>query len=443
MEPIKIKDNSPVEKAQLDAVPKIRDGVLNKTLAQLNRENFFLFPETVHEAEDLTEDQRILFKEGDGYQTGNVVGFIGCGDERLVITSRFDKDGNDFFFRYLLEKVLDLPNLTNTKTDADAGVASPDFLPLLFPYYLKNAVRKGIYKQYIRRSYNDSRMSGTLDVARHIRQNTPFLGNIAYHRREFSCDNSLTQLIRHTIEFIRAKPYGNTLLHKVHDEIELLLGATQSYRPQDRQRVIAQNRKNPVRHAFFHEYRSLQRLCLAILQRHSEQLGAGSRQIFGILFDCAWLWEEYVNLLICADFYHPKNRQKEGLHYLFDGKIGHIYPDFIGRNRQFRIIADAKYKNTSSIGNPDYFQVLAYMFRFDAKTGFYLYPEKEVGATDTVLLLSRGTTYEKVEARNDVRLIKHGLNIPSDTADYADFSQQMKKSEQKFLEKLRLPAAKE
>lgn len=42
-----------------------------------------------------------------------------------------------------------------------------------------------------------------------------------------------------------------------------------------------------------------------------------------------------------------------------------------------RIIADAKYKPIKNIGNRDYLQVLAYMFRFDAKAGYYLYPESE------------------------------------------------------------------
>lgn len=51
-------------------------------------------------------------------------------------------------------------------------------------------------------------------------------------------------------------------------------------------------------------------------------------------------------------------------------------------------------------------QVLAYMFRFDAKKGFYFYPEmgKE---EDAVMWLNRGSTYEKnVEAREDICLIQ-------------------------------------
>ena len=101
----------------------------------------------------------------------------------------------------------------------------------------------------------------------------------------------------------------------------------------------------------------------------------GSRQIFGILFDGAWLWEEYINSLIEDMFYHPMNKISKDKQHLFNVKTAPIYPDFISRNDEARIIADAKFKPIDNIGNKDYLQLLAYMFRFDAKTGFFLYPK--------------------------------------------------------------------
>lgn len=45
-----------------------------------------------------------------------------------------------------------------------------------------------------------------------------------------------------------------------------------------------------------------------ILRHQKHQIGKGSRQIYGILFDGAWLWEEYINSLIEDVFYHPMTR---------------------------------------------------------------------------------------------------------------------------------------
>lgn len=66
------------------------------------------------------------------------------------------------------------------------------------------------------------------------------------------------------------------------------------------------------------------------------------------------------------------------------------------------------------------------MFRFDAKKGFYFYPEME-DEEDAVMWLNRGSTYEKnVEARDDVCIIKHGFKIPTGLTEYEAFSEQMR-----------------
>ena len=45
-----------------------------------------------------------------------------------------------------------------------------------------------------------------------VKKNTPFIGNIAYSQREYSYDNYLMELVRHTIEFMKKTPCGSLLL---------------------------------------------------------------------------------------------------------------------------------------------------------------------------------------------------------------------------------------
>lgn len=433
MKLLKIKDNSAQKKETFSEIKTLTVKIADKTLEQLEREGVFVFPEIVRDAEDITQEQMILQSVNDTYRIGNVMGFLGCGEERLIIGSRFCGNGEDYFFQYLLEKVLDFPNIVDLKTDADQNDRSFHFLLFLFPHYLRAAMRKGPFKQYICRSYNDGNVKGTIDAARHIEKNTPFIGNIAYCQREFSYDNSLMELVRHTIEFIKGKPYGNKLLVKVKDEVKLVAAATPGYEPYDRQKIMEQNKKAPVRHAYFREYLALQRLCLLILRHQKHQIGTGSRQIYGILLDGAWLWEEYINSLIGDAFYHPMNKGGKGAQRLFERNVGLIYPDFISRNSERRMIADAKYKPIDNIGNRDYLQVLAYMFRFDAKTGYYLYPEAS-GSEDLSLRLNQGSTYESnVAPRDDICIVKHGLKIPVDAINYNDFVMRSKEFEQEFV----------
>ena len=433
MKLLKIKDNSGIKKEDFSEIKALTNKIADKTLEQLENEGVFVFPEFIKNADDITRDQMILQSVNDTYRSGNVMGFIGYGNERLIIESRFGGDKEDFFFQYLFDKVLDFPNIVDLESDANQDNRLFNFLLFLFPYYLKTAMRKGLFKRYIRRNYNDENVKGTIDIARHIEKNTPFTGNIAYSQREFSYDNSLMELIRHTIEFIKRKPYGNNLLVKVKDEVKLVVDATAGYEHYDRQKIIEQNKKNTVRHAYYREYLALQRLCLLILQHRKHQIGSGSRQIYGIIFDGAWLWEEYINSLIKEIFYHPMNKGGKGGQRLFNKNDGLIYPDFISRDSKTRVIADAKYKPIDNIGNRDYLQVLAYMFRFDSKTGYYLYPEAGE-SKDSELWLNSGSTYENnVISREDICVVKHGLKIPTNVKDYSEFVMRMENNEQEFI----------
>ena len=429
MNPMKIKDNESREKEKFYQVKSIASCVSDKTLEQLEREGVFVFPEIMKDAEDITKNQMILQSCNDKYCTGNVMGFLGSGDERLIIESRFSRGENDYFFQYLLEKVLDFPNFISLDTNANQEERMFNLLLFLFPHYLKVAARKGAFKTYINNKYNDGNVRGTIDIARHIKRNIPFVGDIAYNQREYSFDNYLMELIRHTIEHIKSKSYGYNLLNKVKDEVKLIIDATPEYRATDRRRILEANRKNTIRHAYYHEYRDLQRLCILILQNQKHKFGDGHRKVYGILFDGAWLWEEYINSLIGDMFYHPMNKSGTGAQRLFGDGVGLIYPDFIGRNPADRVIADAKYKPIDNIGNKDYLQVLAYMFRFDSKRGYYIYPDS-IESGSKCLMMNEGSTYEgNVSARTDICITKLGLRVPSEARSYEEFKEQIEVSE--------------
>ena len=417
----KVKDNTTYITSRFSCNQCIVSNILNKSLNQLDAEGLFIFPEAIKKVEDLTRDQMILQEFNGKYRTGNVMGFIGYGKERLIIQSRFCNDKEDYFLSYLLERVLNIPNIVSLDADTSSDKRLLNFLLFIFP--------KGLYKQYIHKKYNDTNIKGKIDIPRHLTKNTPFIGSIAYSQRLFSYDNMLMELIRHTIEFIKSKSYGSIILSDIKEELKLIVNATQSYRTCDRQKIIEQNKKNPIRHAYFREYSALQRLCILILKSEKHDIGSGIQNSYGILFDGAWLWEEYINILLSSHFYHPKNKSKFGAQQLFSDGKGLIYPDFISKSTDPRLIVDAKYKPIENIRGRDYLQVLAYMYRFDASKGYYIYPDSE-GQVPLVLNLNKGSTYENnVSARNDVNIIKLGFKIPNKSADYDDFKMQIHESE--------------
>ena len=136
MKVLKIKDNNLNKKDEFSEIRIVTGKIADKTLEQLEREGVFVFPEIVRDAEDITRDQMILQSVNDSYRSGNGMGFLGCGDERLIIESRFSGDHEDYFFQYLLDKVLELPNIVDLNVDADQNDRLFNYLLLFSSFSL-------------------------------------------------------------------------------------------------------------------------------------------------------------------------------------------------------------------------------------------------------------------------------------------------------------------
>jgi len=419
------------------ATIKNLSAIANKKLSDLLKvsHDLLVFPQMVDTYHDDIGKLHIcsLYDNGKKLKTYNLMGFVGINDTQLTISSRFTRKTNrDYFLHYMLGKVLSL-NIVNLDTTKD-NEGIEDFLPYLFPVYLKKAISQGIYKEYRRNEYNNANVRGVIDIPRNIRLNFPFTGNIAYNTREYCYDNTMTELIRHTIEHLRTLPMARTVLTSSTDtrsDVQQVIDCTRSYNKNDRRKIINANLK-PFRHPYYTDYLPLQRLCLQILKHEKVSFGDDKDKIYGLLFDGAWLWEEYLNSILKNDFSHPHNKTKEGKEYLFTDSTGskkqEIYPDFISKNK--KIIADAKYKHleykNEEYGREDYFQIITYMYRFQAKYGFLLFPHSE----DIFC-----NTYSIIETEGQVT--KLGLAIPQHSEKYETFFHEIIENEKEYLSKLK------
>lgn len=363
--------------------PKLSQALLDRTLDNLSKEdNIFIFPNDLKNSPDLEKDQKIFETVNQKIKTGNVVGFLGCGQERLTIASRFSDESNDHFLHYLLHKVLHI-NLTSLDVALSLEERLYQLLMYLFPKYLQAAIRKGLYKEYQRFSHNDTHVKGVIDVRNHLKKNLPFTGNIAYTTREFTYDNPLMQLVRHTIEYIKnQKSIGQGVLDNLlasRENVAEIVRVTPSYKLADRVKIIRGNQSKPIRHAYFHEYRKLQELCLMILNREKHGFGYQEQKIHGILFDVAWLWEEYVHTLLPKDFIHPRNKDKTDGISVFSNRERKVYPDFY--QEELKIVLDAKYKKLEltekGINREDLFQLISYSYILKAEKAGLVFPSRD------------------------------------------------------------------
>ena len=418
-----------IDDLQLIANQKIKNIRLEK------HPNLFIFPPNDSEYGDEIGDGTIFSLDDTTLTTNNIMGFVGVNNTRLTITSRFaQNDDNDYFLHYMLQRVLSINAVHLDQSKNKESIW--DFLPYLFPYYLKRAVSQGIYRKYRIIKNNDLNIRGAVDIKRHLNLNIPFLGKVAYTNRIYSADNEVTELIRHTIEEINNRRMSQILKSDKDtiDAVQQIISATETYDKNARNKIISKNLK-PVNHPYFYKYKELQKLCRLILRHDKLTFGDEKDRIFGLLFDGAWLWEEYLGKILNNKFIHPQNKTGTHVNYLFqnenDKPVQEIYPDFISIKKPV-IIADAKYKfldNTryeKDYGRHDYFQILAYMFRFTSSSGYLLFPYRQ----------NDGQSFYKEELTikdTNSKLTKLGLAIPQKPLDFKLFISEIKKNEADFI----------
>lgn len=344
-------------------------------------------------------------------ETGNMVGFIGMNGQSVSIHSRFSKNAEDFFLHYMLQKVLCINVVSLSHGTANEQIFNS--LLYLFPKLLKEALAQGLYKEYQRDEYNDANVRGTIDINRHLKTNLPFNGRIAYRTREFSYDNHVTELIRHTIDYIGKTSFGKMLLEndaETHTSVAQIISATPNYSRQERDKVIKSNSKIII-HPYYFRYTQLQKLCLRILRHEKIKYGAKDDKIYGILFDVSYLWEEYLaSILTKQAFKHPNNKERTGRIYLAKHKRFPRYPDFYREEDSF--IIDAKYKR--EISRDDIHQMITYMYRLKGKNGLFIQPSDKIWQKESYDLLGYGTD-------NNAKLQKYFYSIPQTANDYKQF----------------------
>jgi hypothetical protein len=405
---------------------------LNLNLSQLNQDRFIIFPPILEKSEDLEDSNFIFELKNNKVYTQNIVGIIGKENDRIRIKTRFynsSKSQSDYFLLYMLQKVLNY-NIIKNRTKSN-NVEYYDLLVYLFPFYLKRAMKKGLYKEYRTKEYNNLNVRGTIDIIKNINKNLPFHGKIAYKTREFSFDNKVTQIIRHALEKIKQdynfEFFNDTVLK---ENTRILVQNTKKYEKSDLFKVLKENIINPVRHSYFEEYYDLQKLCIQILKNEKIDFGNNDNKIHGIIIDVAWLWEEYLNtMLINEKMIHPKNKKLEKGISLFSDRQRVVYPDFYSSDK--KIILDAKYKklgkSKKEINREDLYQLISYLHILESEKSGVIYPDIDK------------SEYNEIGQLNGYggKIFKISLRIPQEVSTYEEFASEIRKSEEEFLNNIK------
>ncbi len=439
-------------KNHFDSILRIANFPLSELCAK--NDEILVFPPKVKDSFGKIDDEKIFEMTGNAekladikIKTGNLMGFLGTGEGesevQMQITSRFvqgsGENENDFFLHYMLCKVY-APNLVNFPTDFSLD-GTFEILSLLFSYYLRRAMKQGIFKKYQTFEKNDANVRGAINIPRHIRQNIPFAEKVAYTERNRATDNFLTELVRHTIEAIKTTEIGKIILSQkeTKDFVNQIVELTPAYNFFARGKIISKNLKTE-NHPFFTEWKNLQKLCLAILRHKKVSFAKSANHIHGLLFDGAWLWEEYLaTILKPLGFTHPENKESKGGIKVFENSSSALrfFPDFYKSD----FVLDAKYKNygETCVQSSDYHQIISYMHILKSTRGGFVFPSKDCRVkpdNDT----TRKSDNDIIHKSDNVKsyqlsglggtITLFGFPIPQNATNFSSFCEQIKSSEE-------------
>lgn len=441
---IQIADNNykgvSIDKSDIENIKQFS----NKKIKYLKENNLFILSKNSFKDDIENSDIIELDEVNNKIYSNNIMGFIGYNHTQIKITSRFTPNSDkDYFLHYMLQKVF-YSNIFNWEYTTERDY-SFDFLIYMFTHFFQKAIRQGIFKSYQNREYNDANVRGVININRHIKNNIHFNGKIAYNTREYSYDNNITQLIRHTIEYINTKSRGILNINEdIKSGVSQIIEATKRYDKNKRQSIINKNLKK-LNHPYFYEYEPLRKICIQILRHEELKYGREENKIYGILFDGAYLWEEYIyTILKDLDFLHPRNKEKtDGINLL--NKKWTVYPDFYNYNKQ--IVLDTKYKmlnkDNDKIDGSDKHQIISYVYTLGAKIGGFVYPsENKEFSFDNIGILNREYNKNILEDYSP-SIFKYAFLIPNKKSNKEnfeninDFKKEIEKSENDFKEKIK------
>ena len=318
--------------------------------------------------------------------TGNIMGSLrmrvpesACIVE-LQIGSRFDAGKSQLFLNYLLGKAMGV----DFSDFVDSGSAS--FMQILLAILLVRAMSEadkvGLLREYRRYDCNDLSPRGRMELNRHIKTNFPLCASIAYSKRELTGDLPVNRLIRHSISLVERK-WPWLIVHDAGARhfSDMMKRHVRDYAPIEvKKHIMSQAFSRPVSHPYFGAcYEPLRILSRMLL------LGDGlgiygkddGREVCGVLFDGAWLWEEYVATILEGEgFVHSNPATGAGVRYAFKSPCdeGELYPDFVSSPQ--RMILDAKYKR-GWIHRDDRLQLMAYAFNTGYERMGLIFPPQE------------------------------------------------------------------
>ncbi len=382
----------------------------------------------------------IFSSYNDEYSVQKYVGVLEYNGNKITIGSRFDSDDNQYFLQYVFSKAFDMNGkiFDDMNTFGKSEDSWDLLLIMVFIKQLKEAMKKGLYRTYRSYQYNDSKIKGQIDIARHLKINVHENGKVAYNSREYTIDNYNNYLFLKAFEIIEKK-YPSILkkLISSDDNVKNGIGYLKSklgneYNNQE----ILKNTTKKIVHPIYRKYESLRKTSILIIRKLGiNSMNTDDSKVTGFVIDMTKLWEQFLEKTMFKKI-DNNNYISQDKFNILNGKR-ELIPDFYWAS--MHLVIDAKYRSSWGMTlkgdwsgvRDDVFQVLAYMLSLDCNLGGVVFP------VDSNITFPYD---EKLSVFPDGNQNKVFFRLPyfiKKNDNYLDFSRNMEQQEEFIISKIK------
>ena len=318
-----------------------------------------------------------------GVKFNSYVGVIQIGGLTIEILPKTDRKINseDKEYEDWQKALLDMLNYCHyIKVDSVSEAALEkrynSILDLYFQLFLEEVrylLRKGLIKQYHKKSGNLNVVKGRILFTNHIRENLIHQERVYTEHQVYDTENLYNQILLRALNLLNQISHNPTIKDQIH---RLRLDFPEIQEIQITQAHF--NRLKDTRKS--RSYQNALQIAKMIILNYSPDIRSGGENMIALLFDMNKLWEEYIYRVLQNNPNSDYEISYQNSESFWENKT--IRPDLVlnkkGTNEKYIIDTKWKIVDANNPSDDDLKQMFAYNIYWNTGKSILLYPGSEI-----------------------------------------------------------------
>lgn len=319
----------------------------------------------------------------------NYVGLIETGDHTVIeiLPKIYQVDNEDKIRQIFLKMLKTLRNTPFKHLDkSHLKTTRMPLLEIFISMFLKELsilVKRGIRRDYIKKTENSVFLKGKLKTGEHIKKNLLHKERFFIEYEEYLKNRPENRIVKTTLLYI-------ALRSRFGPNVKRIRNLLYAFSDVDESTNIADDFARCKSNRLMKDYYLVLKWCRVFLKNESFTNFRGKHLAFALLFPMERIFEDYIGSLVKGNFSddYAVSLQERGAFLIEDKKMFGLVPDIILKKNgdsdktiiidtKWKLIDQENYRQNYNISQADLYQVYAYGKKYIARKVILIYPACE------------------------------------------------------------------